>query len=121
VRDSAFVHSFQSLKVYYRRDAVVAAYEICKALPEFERYGIATQLRRAAVSVKLNIVEGSKRGSDKEFQHFLRIAEASAAEARELLQDIIRLGFDSTGKAERLQLEYAEIGLMLRALRESLK
>ena len=112
---------YQNFLVFHRsRAAIDVAYEICDALPAHERYGIASQLRRAVISVKSNIVEGASR-SKKQFQQFLRVAEGSAAEARELLRDIIRLGYDVLGKAEALQLEYAEILLMLQALRRNLR
>lgn len=55
-------------------------YEIVKKLPKEENYALASQLRRCAVSIPSNIAEGSKRGTKKDFLHFLRIASGSAAE-----------------------------------------
>jgi four helix bundle protein len=108
----------QSLAVYRRSQAaIIRVYEICDSLPPYEKYGLATQLRRAAVSVRSNILEGSRRRTGDDFAHFLNIAEGSAAEARGLLIDIINLKMDYLGKADALQREYAEIELMLRALR----
>jgi four helix bundle protein len=110
----------QSLKVFRRSQAALSqVYEVCKQLPIEERYVLSVQLRRAALSAKTNIIEGSKRRTDADFAHFLNIAEASAAEARGLLQDTVRLGFDRTGLADVLQREYAEIELMLRALQKT--
>lgn len=112
------MRDYQSLQVYRRSDAALqAVYDICDGLPR-NYAALASQLRRAAISVRTNIVEGSKRKSPADYAHFLNIAEASAAEARILLKDVIRRGFDKDGKADRLQLEYAEIELMIRGLRK---
>jgi len=50
-----------------------------------ERYALATQIRRAALSIPTNIVEGYKRKSKKEFVHFIDIALGSLAEVEYLL------------------------------------
>jgi len=65
-------------------------YIVTSKLPNSEEYGITSQIRRSAVSIPSNIAEGSRRGK-KEFAQFLRIANASAAEAETqllLIQDI---------------------------------
>ena len=49
-------------------------YKITAQFPKEEIYGLTSQVRRASVSIPSNISEGSKRGSKKEFSHFLRIA-----------------------------------------------
>lgn len=116
------MRDYQKYEVFRRSNAAIPlVYDLCDRLPPSERYGIATQLRSAAVSIRSNIVEGAKRQSDLEFARFLNIAEGSAAEARELLKDIVRLGMDTHGAAERLQLEYAQIILMLRAFQNALR
>jgi four helix bundle protein len=55
------------------------AYRISRELPKEEQYALADQIRRCAASVPSNIAEGSKRSS-KEFAHFLRVSNGSAAE-----------------------------------------
>jgi four helix bundle protein len=59
---------------------VKETYKITSRLPKHEQFALADQLRRSAISIPSNIAEGSKRGK-KEFLQFLRIANASAAEA----------------------------------------
>jgi len=61
-------------------DLVVAVYELVKELPAEERYGLVSQMQRAAVSIPSNIAEGKMRGTRKDYVHFLRIAYGSGAE-----------------------------------------
>jgi len=74
-------------------DLAVRVYHLTKSLPADERFGLRMQLRRAAVSVAANIVEGCARGSTREYAAFLNIAFGSAAETRYLLQLSWRLKF----------------------------
>lgn len=55
-------------------------YFLCESLPRTEQYGLASQMKRAAVSVPSNIAEGKKRRTKKDFIHFLNLAEGSSAE-----------------------------------------
>lgn len=66
-------------------------YYATRTLPPEEKYGLQSQIRRAALSVPTNIVEGCYRSGQKEYLQFLRIALASAAEARYLLSFATRL------------------------------
>ena len=72
---------------------VVAVYNETRALPRDEWFGIRAQIRRAAVSVPSNIVEGSARLGDGEYLHFLNIARGSAGELRYLLLLAGELGY----------------------------
>jgi four helix bundle protein len=58
----------------------VDIYKLCKKLPDSEKYGLTSQMQRAAVSIPSNIAEGYRRNGKKEFKHFLYIALGSAAE-----------------------------------------
>ena len=71
---------FREYKVWQiAHELTLSVYEATKSFPADERFALTSQIRRAAYSVPFNIVEGSARG-EKEFQQFLRIALASAAE-----------------------------------------
>lgn len=73
--------SFKDLIAWQRSmELVKEVYRVTKKLPREEDFALTSQMRRAAVSIPSNIAEGSKRGTQKDFLNFLRIANGSAAE-----------------------------------------
>src|SRR3989338_10561749 len=66
-------------------------YLLTGQFPTEERYGLASQMQRAAVSIPSNIAEGKLRGSPKEFSHFLRIAFGSGGELETQIEIAKRL------------------------------
>lgn len=84
----------RQLKVFQLADELVLdIYGLTKAFPPEERYGLQSQLRRSAVSVAANLVEGCARESEQEYLQFLRIALGSASECRYLLELSVRLDY----------------------------
>jgi four helix bundle protein len=83
-------------------DLAVAIYEQTRSFPREELYGLTGQLRRSAISVPANIVEGSARHSKKDYLHFLHIARGSLAETQYYLHLASRLGFPPDLDAGRL-------------------
>ncbi|PIQ85593.1 MAG: four helix bundle protein [Candidatus Omnitrophica bacterium CG11_big_fil_rev_8_21_14_0_20_43_6] len=76
-------HTFKEIKVWQKaHELVLAIYRITEEFPTSERYGLTSQIRRSCVSVPTNIVEGYKRKSDKDFAHFLNMADSSLEETK---------------------------------------
>ena len=75
------IASYRDLMVWQKAmELAVAVYAATARLPREERFGLASQLQRAAVSVPSNIAEGHARQSQREFAHFLSVALGSLAE-----------------------------------------
>ena len=101
-------------------DLVVEIYRLCKLLPADERYGLVSQIQRAAVSVPSNIAEGQARKSNGAFQNHLSIAAGSLAELETQLILTHRLGFCLEATCQDLLSKTDEIGRMLTGLKASL-
>ena len=102
-------------------DLVIECYQLVQRLPPNEQYGLASQIRRAAVSIPANIAEGFGRWHSKEFVHFLLIANGSLKELETHLLIGKRLGFFSPPDLAKPQGLAEEIGRMLAALRKKLE
>lgn len=75
------MHQFEKLKIWQKAmDVAVHVYEITSLLPNDEKFNLIHQIKKCAVSIPSNIAEGSGRNSDKEFMHFLGIANGSTFE-----------------------------------------
>ncbi len=74
-------------------ELALAVYQATKAFPPDERFGLTSQMRRAAVSIASNIVEGCARRTEANYLRFLEIAHASARELDYQLSLSARLGY----------------------------
>jgi four helix bundle protein len=110
---------FTELKVWQRsHELTLEVYRVTASFPSAERFGLISQLRRAAASIPTNIAEGSKRESNQEYARFLNIAEGSLAETEYLLTLSRDLGFLAGDSANELLKEITEIARMLNALKK---
>jgi len=72
---------------------VELVYELTRSFPREELFGLATSLRRAAVSIPSKIADGHERDNTREFIHFLSVARGSLAEAETQMEVARRLGY----------------------------
>ena len=96
-------------------------YEVTREFPEAERFGLVSQMRRAAVSVASNIAEGAGRQSDKEFVRFLYLASGSASELDTQLEISRLANVGSVARLADLQTATARVSQLIYGLIRSLK
>ncbi len=95
------MHKVEDLKIWKKSiDLAKSAYKLTSALPSNEKYGIISQIKRSVVSISSNIAEGAGRNSNKEFKHFLSIANGSAYELQTQLILTIELNLLSKEKVQ---------------------
>ena len=112
---------YKSLEVYQR--AYKLSLEIhrdTQTFPNFERHELGSQIRRAAVSIVLNIAEGyGRRDSKAEFQHFLRTALGSCNETLVLIEMTKDLGYLTQEQYKKYSQGYTIIGKQIYRLRQA--
>src|SRR5437762_7355880 len=111
---------FEKLDVWQKAiDFAGLVYKVTRSFPDDERFGLTSQMRRAAVSVSSNIAEGSARFSKADFTRFLEIATGSLFEV--VSQSFVsrRQGFLSEADFKILYAAAEEQGRMLSGLRRS--
>ena len=112
----------EKLEVWSRAvDFVTVVYRMTDGFPKEEKFGLTSQIRRAAVSVPANIAEGAARESPREFAHFLSNAQGSASELATELLIAHRLRFLSEKGYSELNSELDNIGRMIFGLSQHVK
>ncbi len=96
-------------------------YGLVREFPAEERYGLSSQLKRAAVSVPSCIAEGNARATTRDYLRFLSMASGSLAEVQTQLLLARRLGFTSLDKADRCLARHRSVSILLQALKNSLQ
>jgi four helix bundle protein len=106
-------------------ELVIEIYKITKSFPKEEIYCLTSQIRRAAISIPSNIVEGCARESPNEYCRFLEIAYSSLKEANYQFTLAVRLGFVLDNKVKSLDDSFKEtervLSSLLRANRKRLQ
>ncbi len=101
-------------------ELTLTVYDITKTFPEEEKFGIISQMRRAAYSIPMNLMEGSHRFSSKEFRQFIGIARGSAGEMKYQLLLAKDLKYISEAVYSDLASKYERVSQMLTKLARSL-
>ncbi len=116
------MHNYKELKVWQKARVLVSEiYKVTETYPKIEKYGLISQIRRAAVSIPSNIAEGSGKSSQKEFIRFLEIANSSTFELETQMILSQDLGFVKIEDFEKLQNQITEIQKMIFGLIKNFK
>lgn len=116
------MHNIKELKVWNESvDLAVNIYETLKEFPASEKYGLSSQMKRAAVSIGINIAEGAGRNSPKEFIHFLGISSGSASELVTQIEIALRIKILNAEISENLQNQLDYIQKMIYKLQASIR
>ena len=116
------MHNIKKLKIW--NDSIDLCVDVYKALadmPNDERYGLSSQIKRSAVSIPSNIAEGAGREREKEFYNFLNIAYGSSYELQTQLIISERLNFISMEVNEPLLNKLDEVQKMVYVIKENIK
>ncbi len=112
--------SYQDLVVWQKgMDFVESVYRVTAGFPGDERFGLTSQLRRAAVAIPSNIAEGQGRQAKGDFARFLRIAQGSLREAETQLFIADRLDYINKQTSAHLLKASGDVGRLLNGLIQS--
>jgi four helix bundle protein len=110
------------LKVFELADRLaIRIYRSTASFPPAERYGLQAQIRRAAVSIPANIVEGCARATQAEYSRFIEISYGSARELQYEVALSARLGYLDEKSAEHLDRECTALARALNGLLRALR
>ena len=96
-------------------------YEVTRSFPADERFGLVAQMRRAAVSVGSNIVEGCSRSTNRAFASFIEISLGSVLELDYQARIALRLGFSDPTSVRELRAHTARLRRMLTKLSNTVR
>jgi four helix bundle protein len=111
------IRNYRDLNAWQKvMDLVVLVYNLTKEFPDDERFGLTSQLRRAAVSIPSNIAEGQGRDSDRDFARFLSIAHGSLREVETQLLICDRLEYVDLKRITTALEHAADVGRLMTGL-----
>ena len=116
------MHNYKNLDIW--KEAMTLAYqvyEVTRNFPDMEKFGIVSQMTRAAVSVPSNIAEGAGRETDKDFIHFLSIAVGSLFELNTQIQLSEQIGYLTKEQSLLLQDQITKLECKIVALKDRLR
>lgn len=113
---------YHKLLIWQRaRELLKLIYLHSENFPKSEEFGLKSQVRRAGVSVVLNIVEGYRRSTTKDFLHFLNISNGSLSELEAAFEIALDLNFVTQEKYSEIEIKRSEVGYLLHQFIKSLK
>ena len=116
------MHKLEDLIIWKKAiELTKQVYLICLELPQDEKFGLTSQIKRATISIPSNIAEGAGRNSNKEFVHFLSIANGSSYELMTQLILGLELKLLNKDKVEHIILLLNEIQKMNYVFQQKLK
>ncbi|MGH2534214.1 MAG: four helix bundle protein [Thermomicrobiales bacterium] len=116
------IESFRDLRVWkLGMDLAEMIHKQTEAFPRHELYGLANQLRRAAVSIPSNVAEGHTRESTKEYLQAISIARSSLAEVETQCELAVRFGYLKAAQFEEVKEIVVPLGKQLASLRNALE
>ena len=116
------MHNFRKLTIWIKSmDLVTEIYQLTNTFPQHERFGLMSQMQRAAVSIPTNIAEGSAKTSNKDFARFLEISIGSLLEMETELTIALNLKYIDSMIFEKIQNEIIELQKMITGFKNKLE
>lgn len=114
-------YNFENLQVYkLALELVAEIYKITRDWPKEELFALSSQIKRAVISIVLNIAEGSGKGSKKDFARFLSTSIGSVFEVRACLHIALTLSYIEGNRMRAINEKIDELFFKISALRKSL-
>jgi four helix bundle protein len=111
------MNSYRDLIVWQKSmDLVTLIYKLITKLPEDEKFGLTSQIKRSAVSIPSNIAEGYGRNYRKDYSRFLQISRGSLYECQTQLEITINLSFINVDDIKEINELSLEVEKMLNSL-----
>lgn len=115
------MHHFRKLNIWLKSvDLVTDIYRLTSTFPAHERFGLMSQMQRAAISCPTNIAEGSAKSSDKDFARFLEITHGSLLELETELIVAKSLEYIDIEKYEQYKEKIVGLQKMIYSFKERL-
>ena len=117
------IKTYRDLRVYQQSyELGKEMHQVTQQIPKSEQYELGSQLRRASISIPLNIAEGyGKKKSTADFKRFILIALGSCNEVQVLLDYFRDFGYITKSEHEKLWSEYEQLGKQLTTLHKNWK
>jgi four helix bundle protein len=115
------MHNYKELKIWQKARLLVKdCYALTLIFPKDEKFGLISQIQRAAVSIPANIAEGSGKSSSKDFSRYLEIAISSAFELETLCMLAADLDFIDNDKSDPILTKIQEIQKMIYSFKNTI-